>query len=398
MATYLKMNCNKERIQERQEFGKARLCRRSQADSVTRLGCNGYASESFSICAAPSHSCFVKTPELKRLCFYKHSSGYFIFFPASGYRHNSNGTLGNSGTNGYGWTSVPNGSNAWNLYFNSGNAYMNNNNNRTNGFPVRCVQASAPVFALFFPASGYRYNSNGTLNYSGTSGYGWTSVPNSGSAWRLNFYSGNASMGNDGRTYGFPVRCVQASAPIIAFLQKDIKQIRYRRESGKASLCRRGRADSVTRLKHKLSASRYSLSCAALSYLNPFIKIPVLKRPCFYKHSSGYFIFFPASGLRNNSNGTLSNSGSNGYVWSSVPNSSNAYNLYFNSGNAYVNNNNRNNGFTVRCVQASAAVFAFYCYEYSFINDSLCYWKTFLPLTTTPGAISGIRKASFCSR
>ena len=60
----------------------------------------------------------------------------------------------------------------------------------------------------------------------------------------------------------------------------------------------------------------------------------------------------PASGYRNNSNGSLSNDGSNGNYWSSSPNSqTNGYNLNFNSGNVNPSNsNNRANGFPVRCV------------------------------------------------
>jgi uncharacterized protein (TIGR02145 family) len=61
--------------------------------------------------------------------------------------------------------------------------------------------------------------------------------------------------------------------------------------------------------------------------------------------------FFPAAG---NYNGTsLNNRGSNGYYWSSsYNNSSNAYNLNFNSSNVNPqNNNNRYYGFSVRAVQ-----------------------------------------------
>jgi uncharacterized protein (TIGR02145 family) len=59
----------------------------------------------------------------------------------------------------------------------------------------------------------------------------------------------------------------------------------------------------------------------------------------------------PAAGNRNNSNGTLNNAGTNGNYWSSTPSgTTNAMNLNFNSGNANVNNNNRANGFSVRCV------------------------------------------------
>jgi uncharacterized protein (TIGR02145 family) len=62
-----------------------------------------------------------------------------LFAPAGGYRNNSNGTLNNAGNNGYYWSSSANStSNGWRLNFNSGNANQNNNN-RTNGFAVRCV-------------------------------------------------------------------------------------------------------------------------------------------------------------------------------------------------------------------------------------------------------------------
>lgn len=66
--------------------------------------------------------------------------------------------------------------------------------------------------------------------------------------------------------------------------------------------------------------------------------------------------FFPAAG---NYNGTsLNNSGSNGYYWSSSwYNSSNGYNLNFNSGNVNPqNNNNRYYGFSVRAVQHSFSI------------------------------------------
>ena len=64
---------------------------------------------------------------------------------------------------------------------------------------------------------------------------------------------------------------------------------------------------------------------------------------------------FPASGLRDRTNGGLNNSPSNGYYWSSSPNSSgstNGGNLNFNNSGTVnpQNNNNRANGFSVRCV------------------------------------------------
>ncbi len=62
-----------------------------------------------------------------------------------------------------------------------------------------------------------------------------------------------------------------------------------------------------------------------------------------------------AAGNRNRETGALTNVGTNGYVWSSSSNyagSNNAGNLNFNSSNVNpLNNTNRANGFSVRCVQ-----------------------------------------------
>jgi uncharacterized protein (TIGR02145 family) len=59
----------------------------------------------------------------------------------------------------------------------------------------------------------------------------------------------------------------------------------------------------------------------------------------------------PLSGNRNNADGSLNNVGSNGNYWSSTVNGTNTWNLNFNSGNANMNNNNRANGFSVRCLK-----------------------------------------------
>ena len=62
-------------------------------------------------------------------------------------------------------------------------------------------------------------------------------------------------------------------------------------------------------------------------------------------------MFLPAAGNRNGT--TVNNTGSNGNYWSSTQNDSdNAYKLNFNTANLNPqNNNNRNNGFSVRLVQ-----------------------------------------------
>ena len=67
------------------------------------------------------------------------TSGYIN--PASGNRNNTDGFLNNTGVNGNYWSSsLNNASNGYNLNFNSSNVHPSNNNNRPNGYPMRCVQ------------------------------------------------------------------------------------------------------------------------------------------------------------------------------------------------------------------------------------------------------------------
>jgi len=61
--------------------------------------------------------------------------------PAAGNRNNTNGALNNRGNNGNYWSSTENGSNAYNLNFDSSVVNPANNTNRTNGFSVRCIAA-----------------------------------------------------------------------------------------------------------------------------------------------------------------------------------------------------------------------------------------------------------------
>jgi hypothetical protein len=56
-------------------------------------------------------------------------------------------------------------------------------------------------------------------------------------------------------------------------------------------------------------------------------------------------------GRRSSSSGGLGSVGTYGYYWSSTVSGSNAYYLNFGSGDSNMNNNNRANGFSIRCVK-----------------------------------------------
>ena len=65
------------------------------------------------------------------------------FYPASGYRNRTSGALSSVGTSGFAWSSSPYASgnvNAGHLYFHASYVCPLDNNNRANGFPVRCVR------------------------------------------------------------------------------------------------------------------------------------------------------------------------------------------------------------------------------------------------------------------
>ncbi len=64
---------------------------------------------------------------------------------------------------------------------------------------------------LEFPAVGYRHRSDGSLNFAGQHGEYWSSVTyDSDSAYELYFNgSGVSPQNNNGKRYGFSVRCVR---------------------------------------------------------------------------------------------------------------------------------------------------------------------------------------------
>jgi uncharacterized protein (TIGR02145 family) len=71
-----------------------------------------------------------------------HHGKMFIFSLALPAGYSNGGSSNNLGTNANFWTVTENdATNAWNRNLNTGNAQSNrNNNNKTNGFSVRCLQ------------------------------------------------------------------------------------------------------------------------------------------------------------------------------------------------------------------------------------------------------------------
>ena len=71
------------------------------------------------------------------------------------------------------------------------------------------------------------------------------------------------------------------------------------------------------------------------------------------KSNSANKLEFPAVGYRSSSDGTLgSNIGAYGYYWSSVQSSSgSAHNMGLNSSSVSMTTNNKQHGFSVRCVR-----------------------------------------------
>lgn len=79
--------------------------------------------------------------ELKGIEFLSPYNGNTIFFPASGYRSISIGSMSSVGIYGYNWSSSPDNSvSGYNLTFNSVNTNPSNTLARTNSLPVRCVE------------------------------------------------------------------------------------------------------------------------------------------------------------------------------------------------------------------------------------------------------------------
>ena len=75
--------------------------------------------------------------------FGKFSSTTTIWYPASGYRYGSDGSLGSDGLSGYYWSASPSSDSARRLdFYDSGSVYPSYSSKRANGQSVRCLQES----------------------------------------------------------------------------------------------------------------------------------------------------------------------------------------------------------------------------------------------------------------
>jgi hypothetical protein len=69
-----------------------------------------------------------------------------VILKLAGNRNNSDGSLNNRGSNGNYWSGTPNNSNAYDLNFNASNMNPADNNNRANGFSVRCIRTCKQTY------------------------------------------------------------------------------------------------------------------------------------------------------------------------------------------------------------------------------------------------------------
>jgi hypothetical protein len=149
-------------------------------------------------------------------------------YPATGYRRADSGAFSSTGSNGICWSTAVIGTNGYYLDFYSTNVRPTYNSSRAYGFPVRCVQNLLVLFKLysyshwvevdlifnevvtFYPAAGYRVSTSGAFSSTGSNGICWSTAVIGTNGYFLLFASVDVHpRRNDGRAYGFPVRCVQ---------------------------------------------------------------------------------------------------------------------------------------------------------------------------------------------
>ena len=120
------------------------------------------------------------------------------------------------GSQGYYWSSTPNGtSNGYNLWFNSGGFNPSNNNNRYLGFSVRCrfrcARSPSLYCPYYFPPAGFVYYDGGYMHVVGSQGRYWSSTERDSTYGYYLYFNGDGIYPSSGyysaRYYGLSVRC-----------------------------------------------------------------------------------------------------------------------------------------------------------------------------------------------
>ena len=145
------------------------------------------------------------------------SSNYDWYYTGSSSTDNTRWTTSSSAKSIYdpcpaGWRVPDGGSNGvWSKALGSSSSFTNSSlyNSTKGGMNFSGKFGSAST--IWYPASGYRYYSDGGLDLVGSYGLYWSASPNSSTAYYLYFYSGGRVHPSDDyyRAYGYSVRCLQ---------------------------------------------------------------------------------------------------------------------------------------------------------------------------------------------
>ena len=207
---------------------------------------------------------------------------------------------------------------------------------------------------IFFPSAGYRYCATGALTDVGLNGYAWSSLPlDSGSA-RFRFVDSDVAFSSLQRSYGFPLRCVQAFAGSVSGRSSSrlrgtfITRWGHCRSSVRWDLSGQGFREEQTRFVRVLQMTALLwVRCCVLTVFRCVVSKNLLGI-CFG------WVFFPSAGFRHYSSGALTSVGAGGYLWSTFVSDCDAGYLYFSSPYAYLQFYSRGYGLSLRCVQAFA--------------------------------------------
>jgi uncharacterized protein (TIGR02145 family) len=313
--------------------------------------------------------------------------GKSIFLPASGYRNASAGSLTNQGNYGHFWGATQYDSNyAWNMTFNSGNVNMNDNNLRAYGFSVRCVQA-VQYTVIATALTGGTVTSSDT--YMADTEVTVTATPESDYAF-AGWYESGEQVSTD-VSYTFTVKgdvTLEARFNSTAFEINGVKWAKFNVDAPGTFAAneyeygmfyqwnrRTGWPSSGTSVSNWDSSipsgetwSSDNDPCPTGWHVPTQAHMQSLIDNASNEWTTNYngsgkdgrlftynskSIFFPASGYRSTSDGSLYSQGDYGYYWSATQSDSyGAWSLYFGSGGVYMGDNNyRAGGFSVRCVQ-----------------------------------------------